>query len=174
MSFQSRLLTIVGLVAVLGGCKTNPITDSDMVADKSLTVAAQDNKQVALSTPTVIRHGNTVTVSGIVSRKTADNSEITGHIDVMIVDRNGETIVILPAVLNPHKIPTTGKRQSKYEVKLGVVPPEGSSVSVAFNDEKQPTGSAWGKGGGGGVGFGGSSHTSSGVHTGTHTSSHRR
>jgi hypothetical protein len=172
MNLPRTLLVVLALTVI--GCESHSITETDMVADKQLTVAAQTSKQVILSTPKVIRSGDVVTITGVVERRGNDNSVLTGHVDVTILDQQGETIVIVPAALNPRKVPTSGQRRSQYEIRLGVVPPEGSSIRVAFNDEKQPLGMGWGRGGGDFGGGGGGSRRDAGTfRTGSGRSSTR-
>ena len=110
---------------LLGGCallqQTNPIATEGMA-----------NRQIEVRPPTAVVDGDVLVISGDVRRQPGMNDPIFGHIEITIYDPMGKPIELLPALITPNPIPTAGRAESQYLVRLGLIPATGSSIKAIF------------------------------------------
>jgi len=78
-------------------------------------------------------NGNLV-IGGRVKRSvTSSLRPMTGHVDVVVVDADGEIIDIVKAPINPRDIPKKAARESRFKVELPYMPPLDSTIRLKFH-----------------------------------------
>jgi len=138
MRLPSQFVVLAGLL-ILGGCEGSRLMSTDLVAARHVTVQHEPSDAVDVSAPQVIDEGDgSTTISGIVTRKANHNEPVSGHVDVLITDPEGDVVSALSASLNPHHLPTHGDRRASYSLHTLGVPPAGSTVKASFYDELHP------------------------------------
>ena len=125
--FLTTLILLL-LVAYSAGCASDKL--AGITAEGSST-----STLVALPTPTVTNHGDTLVVSGTVQRKPGADGPIPGYVSVTFLNKDRRWIDWLPAKWTPQEIPTTGKREAHYSARYGWKPPPGTIVRVEYSKD---------------------------------------
>lgn len=158
MRQNPRLWMLVVLAGGLVGCaKQVPV---DLVAVGQVGVRTMASDKVELPPPSVVRREDTVVViSGLMHRKEGVDEPLQGHLELVILDEQGEKIGSLNVPWQPKQVPTSGDRSASYRVTYGWTPPKGTTLVVTYVDapdfSEAPQRAAGGRGGGAGGGDGG-------------------
>lgn len=122
-------------IAMSGGCASSSTEAQQTPALENVRVQVEPSDLIDISQPQVGRSGEDMTITGTVTRKPGDTGDVDGHLEVVILSADGETVLNqFPLSWLPKDIPTDGSRQSKYEVRYGYIPPPGSTVMIYFSD----------------------------------------
>lgn len=140
---RAAVCSLVALL-LLAGCSSKPVSLS---AGTELKVLPQDSKLVELPPPAISKQDGVLVITGIVKRKAGFDGPIPGHLDVEFLNSKGQEVNMLRLNWVPRQLPTSGSRESSYDVHYAWIPPAGSSIKICYHE-------GWDTGTGGGVGGG--------------------
>lgn len=146
------LFALGTLVLVANGCSTGSRAPG---RGDLLQVETVPPEFVDLPRPHATQADGILTVSGTVIRKPAHDEPIPGHIDVLLIDADGNELEEISLTWTPGDIPTTGTRSSTYLMRYGRSLPVGATVRVGIEDDAHPMDHS------GGTNVGGASGTAS-------------
>ena len=123
-------------MVVVAGCTSSRV---NLVDAERVTVERMASKRhVRIENVNVYQEEGDLVVSGRVKHKSINLRPAKGHIDIAMVSPNGEVIETDSVT----QTPPVGSRRTKqsrgfhFETRFSIVPPEGSTVRIAFHPEK--------------------------------------
>jgi hypothetical protein len=130
------------------GCES--VFETDLVNKGMVISQAGESPVVDLSQPKVMQKGDTVEISGTVTRKPGFDGPIqNGYVLVQLLDPKGGEIDELWSTWTPTDIPLDGSRQSAYDITYLWTPLPGTTVNALYGPTAEGI-NAGGKGGKGG------------------------
>ena len=132
---RQRIIASIIALAPVGCTSAGHSSRTDLVATGIVGVEVISSDFVILPPPHIYRDGDALLVSGLVGRKPGVEQPLDGHIGLLIVRPDGTEEEEIPLAPAPNEIPTTGNRQSKYEVRYAWSPPRGTVFRVLFDDK---------------------------------------
>src|SRR5580700_9171107 len=102
----SRALLLIPLL-FFTGCEN--LLQSDLVAEGKVTAKTGDSPVLDISTPKVVQNGDTVDISGTVTRKPGMDAPIpNGYLLIQLLDAGGNDLDDIWSTWTPADIPTDG------------------------------------------------------------------
>lgn len=123
------ILTIV-CAGILTACAAKPSTTPGTLPVKILPAP-----EVQFIQTSARQEGENVFVKGQVKRTvTGGRSTIAGHVDIEIINKEGEIICLVVTSYSPKNIPEINGMTSSFTTLIPVSPPQDSFVSVKFHN----------------------------------------
>lgn len=131
MKLMPTLPMIIVSVFFLTACAT---TTKSPQAPGTLAVIVLPVPDVQIVQTSARLEDGGVYVEGKIQRNMPRRRVIqTGHVDIAIVDEKGKTLQQVPTRYAPEIIPRTHGMKSSFAVRIPMMPPPGSFVSVKFH-----------------------------------------
>lgn len=128
--YVKMLATIAILItfSVTTGCA---MTGKDLVRNNTVKVEKLSSKWGVVTYVSVVQEGDEVALRGEVRRRPIGQGSIPGHIDIEILDSSGST---LKQMSIDYGRLSRKSRYAKFDAKLGIIPPSGSTIRVIHHD----------------------------------------
>jgi hypothetical protein len=119
------------LPLLVTGCET--AFQTDLVKKGAVVSQAGTSTVVDLAPPSVMQNGDTVDITGTVTRKSGFDGAIkNGYVLVQLIDPKGSEIDELWSTWTPADIPTDGSRSATYQIHYLWNPTPGTTVNVLY------------------------------------------
>ncbi|MBV5329527.1 MAG: hypothetical protein JZU65_18190 [Chlorobium sp.] len=126
------VLLIMASTFALAACTVKP---SSPPAPDSLATKILSTSEVQIVQTSARQDGENIVVDGQVRRTvTGGRGIIKGHIDIGIIDTEGNTIGRVVTNVSPEIIPNRGVMTSSFTTRIPLVAPQGSVVRVRFHN----------------------------------------
>lgn len=129
---KSSILFTVNLIVIgmaLVGCVSSRV---NLVDENIVAVERVDSEMNCIYSPHVFQNGDQLVISGRVKCPNFRGFN-GGHIDIAILNGEGEILESLSTFHYPRNIPRKGGRESRFHINLPLTPPEGTVVRLAFH-----------------------------------------
>ena len=124
---KALLSTVVLIVFSITGCATN--AEKNFLSKNNITIERVHSKNVHVEKADVIKTANGIRVYGYLKRHAKPRGTIPGHIDVEIINSNGES----QGITRDSYSRTNRRKQVKFSVVLNAVPENGSIIRVTHH-----------------------------------------
>lgn len=128
---KMNLLVAVTTLLIVTGCVGKRI---DLVESKSITLDQRSPANLKMNTSVYNDDGNLV-ILGRIDRGSLDQQRILGHIDILIIDSQGDELSSIQARFQ--KLPTWrhGPNPVAFRAELPGTPPAGARIIVKYDTE---------------------------------------
>ncbi len=128
----STVTLIIASAFILPACTVKPTHPS---APGSLTMKISPATDVHIVKASARQDGENVVVDGQIKRKKIGGRGIVkGHVDIYIIDKEGETIRKVITDISPRIVPKFSGMKSTFLIKIPFIAPQGSIVTVMFHN----------------------------------------
>lgn len=130
MKHLKILLTVILGIAVMGvsGCAANRTISLD---SGTVSIERMPGKGVNFNRVYVHQENDEIVVSGRIKRRSSSTVTGGGHVDIAVISPEGEVLEHVSTIYVPRVFLRKSHRGSYFEVRLSVVPPDGSVIRVA-------------------------------------------
>lgn len=130
---NTRLLSLLGLVAALGGCATPFRAPGDVA---HIALARVDSSAVLVDKIWLERDGGDLFVRGYVLRKLTATTTRATHLDAILFDASGRVLRTITVEFQPREIPTGARRvrSAAYRVPLDPLPTGTARIEIHAHD----------------------------------------
>ena len=131
-----RLAGLCLAIVAVAGCTSSRV---NLVDTEGVTVERMASKgHVKIGKVYAYQEEGDLVVSGRVKPESINLRPAEGHVDIAVISQNGQVIETKSAVQTPMigSRRTKQNRGSYFEARFSIVPPEGSTVRIAFHPEK--------------------------------------
>lgn len=127
-------MMIIGIALVgISGCMASRV---NLTESRKVSIERVPSAGIYFHGVYVHQEGEELVVSGEIKRRTPSVVANGGHIDIAFTTPEGKVIEKISTVYAPRVLSKRSHRGSHFNVRLPLVPPNGSTVRVAFHEFK--------------------------------------
>ncbi len=133
---QSRVILTVGSLLLVLGCAPNR---ASLVESNNVSVERMATPHVYFPWVDVFRENGAAVVKGAIRQRYQHKHSMSGHIDVLLSDPDGQVIEQAQASIRPHRLTRRGPKQAHFDVPLTTMPPDGAVIRVQYHNRPHHT-----------------------------------
>jgi hypothetical protein len=104
----------------------------NLVENGTVSLEFVPNKGIPVSKAYVYQDGGDLVILGKVKRSYG-SANVTGHVDIEILDPDGITLKKTTATHVPRIVRRKGARETSFTVRLPIIPPKGASIRLSYH-----------------------------------------
>lgn len=132
---RHAMMVMCGTCAVwlAAGCAGRP-SRVDLMQRITVAPATQPSTPVEVSLTSAHVSDGITEIAGVVRRRPGADGTVPGHVDVIVIGRDGRQVMRLPLDWRPREIPVAGTREASFIMRMAWTPPEGAALRVEYDD----------------------------------------